>query len=381
MSMKYIYLGGVAAMALSLASTTANAEIKIGVTISTTGPAAALGIPEKNMIELWPKEIAGEKVTVIMLDDAGDPSAATTNARRFVTDDKVDIIMGSSTTPPSNAVSGVAFETSTPHFALGPVSLQPGREKMTFVLPQETKLMAGGIFKYMKAKGLINIAMIGFSDSWGDQWVGQFKAQAEPIGMKLVTDERYARSDTSVTGQALKIVAAKPDAVFIAASGTGAALPQIALRERGYTGPIYHSAGSVSNDLIRVAGKNVEDAVLVAGPAAVADQLPDGNPVKAAGMAYIKAYEAKVGPGTRNQFGGHANDAWLIMARIAPVAMKTAKPGTPEFRAALIKALESEKEIVASHGVYNFTPTDHGGLDDRAWVVITVKDGKFVMAK
>ena len=380
MRMKSTYLGAVGAIGL-MAATPALAEIKIGITITTTGPAAALGIPEKNMIELWPKEIAGEKVTIIMLDDAGDPSQATTNARRFVTDDKVDIIMGSSTTPPSNAVAGVAFETSTPHFALGPVSLPPGREKMTFVLPQETKLMAGGIFKYMKSKGLNNIAMIGFSDSWGDQWLAQFKAQAEPLGMKLTNDERYARSDTSVTGQALKIVATKPDAVFVAASGTGAALPQIALRERGYTGPIYHSAGSVSQDLIRVAGKSVEDAILVAGPAAVADQLPDNHPTKAAGVAYIKAYEGKVGVGTRNQFAAHANDAWLVFARVAPVAMKTAKPGTPEFRAALIKALESEKEIVAAHGVYNYTPTDHGGLDDRSWVVITVKDGKFTMVK
>jgi branched-chain amino acid transport system substrate-binding protein len=368
-------------LALAAATAPASAEIKIGITISTTGPAAALGIPEKNMIELWPKELNGEKVTIILLDDAGDPSQATTNARRFVNDDKVDIIMGSSTTPPSNAVSGVAFEANVPHFALGPVSLQPGRGKMTFVLPQETKLMAGGIFKYMKAKGLNNVGMIGFSDSWGDQWLGEFKAQAEPLGMKLTNDERYARADTSVTGQALKLVATKPDAVFVAASGTGAALPQIALRERGYTGPIYHSAGSVSQDLIRVAGKAVEDAVIVSGPAAVADQLPEGHPTKAAGMAYIAAYEGKYGVGTRNQFGGHANDAWLIFSRVAGVAMKTAKPGTPEFRAALVKALESEKDIVASHGVYNFTPTDHGGLDDRGWVVITVKDGKFVMAK
>lgn len=381
MSMKSVLLGAVGAAALALASAPATAEIKIGVTVSTTGPAAALGIPEKNMIELWPKELNGEKVTVIVLDDAGDPSQATTNARRFVNDEKVDIIMGSSTTPPSNAVAGVAFEANVPHFALGPVALAPGREKMTFVLPQETKLMAGGIFKYMKSKGLNNVGMIGFSDSWGDQWVGQFKAQAEPIGMKLTNDERYARADTSVTGQALKLVASRPDAVFIAASGTGAALPQIALRERGYTGPIYHSAGSVSYDLIRVAGKHVEDAVLVSGPAAVADLLPDNHPTKKAGMAYIAAYEGKYGVGTRNQFAGHANDAWLIFARVAPVAMKTAKPGTPEFRAALVKALESEKDIVASHGVYNFTPTDHGGLDDRGWVVITVKDGKFVMAK
>ncbi len=380
MSMKGILLGAAGALALTVAAP-ALADIKIGITISTTGPAAALGIPEKNMIELWPKEIAGEKLNVILLDDAGDPSQATTNARRLITDDKVDIIMGSSTTPPTGAVAGVALETGVPHFGLGPVGLSPDRKKVTFIMPQDVKLMAAAIFKHMKANKVTTVGMIGFSDSWGDLWIQQFRSLAEPMGLKLTNDERYGRADTSVTGQTLKIVAAKPDAVLIAASGTGAALPQIALRERGFAGSIYQTHGAVTYDFIRIAGKAAEGAILASGPAGVADLLPADHPTKAAGMAFINAYEGKYGPNSRNQFAAHANDAMLILQRVAPVALKSAKPGTPEFRAAILKALESEKEIVAAHGVYNFTPTDHDGLDDRGAVVITVKDGKFEMVK
>lgn len=378
--MKGILFGAAGAIALTLAAP-ALADVKIGITISTTGPAAALGIPEKNMIELWPKEIGGEKLQVIVLDDAGDPSQATTNARRLISDDKVDIIMGSSTTPPTGAVAGVALEAGVPHFGLGPIGLPPERKKVTFIMPQDVKLMASALFKHMKANKITNVGMIGFSDSWGDLWIAQFKAIAEPMGLKLTSDERYGRADTSVTGQALKLVAAKPDAILVAASGTGAALPQIALRERGFTGLIYQTHGAVTYDFIRIAGKSAEGVVMASGPAGVADLLPDNHPTKAAGMAFIKAYEGKHGPNSRNQFAAHANDAALILQRVVPVALKTAKPGTPEFRAAVLKALESEKEIVAAHGVYNFTPTDHDGLDERGAVVITVKDGKFEMLK
>ncbi len=374
------FLGPVAVLAFAMAAP-AFADVKIGITISTTGPAAALGIPEKNMIDLWPKEIAGEKLNVIVLDDAGDPSQATTNARRLITDDKVDVIMGSSTTPPTGAVAGVALESGIPHFGLGPIGLPPERMRVTFIMPQDVKLMAAALFKHMKANKIATVGMIGFSDSWGDLWIAQFKALAEPMGLKLVADERYGRADTSVTGQALKLVAAKPDAILVAASGTGAALPQLALRERGFSGLIYQTHGAVTYDFIRIAGKSAEGVIMASGPAGVADLLPADHPTKAAGVAFINAYEGKYGKDSRNQFAAHANDAQLILQRVIPAALKSARPGTTEFRAAVLKALETEKEIVAAHGVYNFTPTDHSGLDERGAVVITVKDGKFEMLK
>ncbi len=362
------------AAALASASGAALADITIGVSLSTTGPAAALGIPERNMVALWPTEIAGEKLKLIVLDDEGDPTKATTNARRFVTDDKADIIMGSSTTPPSNAIGAVALETGTPHFALGPVAIPPERMTWTFVMPQDVKLMADVIFKHMQANKVATVGMIGFSDSWGDLWLGQFKRIAEPMGIKLVANERYGRADTSVTGQALKLVAARPDAVLVAASGTGAALPQSALRERGYQGAIYQTHGAVTKDFIRIAGKAAEGAILSSGPAILAEKLPDSAAIKKSSIDYVKTYEAKYGPDSRTQFAAHTYDAYKILERVVPVALKSAKPGTKEFRDALLKALESEKEIVASQGVFNFTPTDHYGLDERGRVLIRVKN-------
>jgi branched-chain amino acid transport system substrate-binding protein len=306
--------------------------IKIGVSISTTGQGAALGIPEKNTLDVVATEIGGAKLTIIPLDDAGDPTAATTNARRLATEDKVDILIGSSITPATLAVAGVAFEAAIPHFALSPMPFQPGREKWTFVMPQPVPLMAKGLWENMKAKNVQSVGIIGFSDSWGDLWVKEFKASAEPMGLKMVADERYARADTSVAGQVLKLVAARPDAVLVGASGTAAALPVIALRERGYTGPIYQTHGAVTRDFIRIAGKAAEGVVFTSGPVVAAKGQPDGALTKAPGVAYTAAYEAKFGAGTVTQFGAHMYDVFEILKRAVPVALKSAQPGTQEDR-------------------------------------------------
>ena len=368
----------VAALALPQA---ALAEIKVGVTIAATGSAAALGGPARNTFtELFPKEIAGEKITVIVLDDASDPGNATTNARRLVTEDRVDVLVGSSITPSSMAVAGVALENGVPHFTQSPIGLPPERGKWTFMMPQPVSLMAKAAFDHMKANKATSVGFIGFSDSWGDLWVKEFKAQAEPMGLKMVAEERYARADTSVAGQTLKLVAAKPDVVLVAASGTGAALPQIALRERGFTGIIYHTHGAVTKDFIRIAGKSAEGAILPSGPLVVAELLPP-SPQTSAAVEHLKAYEAKYGAGSITQFSGHAYDVGQILKRVVPVALKTAKPGSKDFRDALLAAIESEKEIAASHGVYNFTPTDHSGLDERGRVLLTVKDGTWALVK
>ena len=312
---------------------TALAQIKVGVTVAATGSAAALGVPARNTFtELWPKEIAGQKLTVILLDDASDPGQATTNARRLVTEENVDVLVGSSITPSSMAVAGVALENGVPHFTQSPVGLPPGRDKWTFMMPQKVSLMAKAVFDHMKANNATTVGYIGFSDSWGDLWVKEFKAIGEPMGLKMVAEERYARADTSVAGQALKLVAAKPDVVLVGASGTGAALPQIALRERGFKGTIYHTHGAVTKDFIRIAGKSAEDVILPSGPLVVADLLPD-SPQKKVAMEHLKAYEAKFGAGTITQFSGHAFDVLQILERTVPVALKKAKPGTKEFRA------------------------------------------------
>jgi branched-chain amino acid transport system substrate-binding protein len=380
---KFHLSAAIAAAALALPAYPAAAqtsEITIGISTSTTGPAAALGIPERNALEFVPKEIGGVPLKIIVLDDGGDPTNATTNARRFVTESKADIIMGSATTPPTIAVSNVANEAGIPHFGLSPFPVTPERTKWSVVMPQPVPIMGKVLYEHMKAHNIKTVGYIGYSDSYGDLWFNDFKNQAVPMGMTLVDEERFARPDTSVAGQVLKLVAANPDAILVGASGTAAALPQSALRERGYKGLIYQTHGAASMDFIRIAGPAAEGVIMASGPVMSPETQPDSALTKKPGLALDTAYEAKYGPNSRSQFAGHSYDAFEVLKRIIPVALKTAKPGTPEFREAIRQAWLSEREIAASQGVYNWTEKDRSGLDDRSRIILTVKDGKYVPA-
>jgi branched-chain amino acid transport system substrate-binding protein len=354
-------------------------EIVIGISITTTGPAAALGIPERNSLDFVAKEIGGVPLKVIVLDDGGDPTAATTNARRFVTESKADIIMGSSITPATIAVSTVANEAGIPHLGLAPFPITPERMKWSVAMPQPIPIVGKVMYDHMKKNNIKTVGYIGYSDSYGDLWINDLKNQAVPMGMNVVAEERFARTDTSVTGQALKLVATNPDAILIGASGTAAGLPQIALRERGYKGLIYQTHGAASMDFIRIAGAAAEGVFMASGPVMDPEDQPDEAQTKRPGLALNKAYEAKYGP--RSQFAGHSYDAFLVLERVVPVALKTAKPGTPEFREAIRQALLTEREIAASQGVYNFTEKDRYGVDERARILLTVKDGKYKLVR
>jgi branched-chain amino acid transport system substrate-binding protein len=356
-------------------------EITVGISITTTGPAAALGIPERNSLDFVPKEIGGVPIKIIVLDDGGDPTTATTNTRRFVTESKADIIMGSSTTPATVAVSTVANEAGIPHIGLAPFPINEARIKWSVAMPQPIPIMGKVLYEHMKAHGIKTVGYIGYSDSYGDLWFNDFKKQAVPMGLTMIDEERFARPDTSVAGQVLKLVAANPDAVLVGASGTAAALPQTALRERGYKGLIYQTHGAASMDFIRIAGAAAEGVIMASGPVMSPETQPDSALTKKPGLALNTAYEAKYGANSRSQFAGHSYDAFEVLKRVVPVALKTAKPGTPEFREAIRKALITEKEIAASQGVYNFTEKDRYGLDDRSRIILTVKDGKYVPAK
>ena len=383
--MKRLYLSAaVIAASLALPALPALAqtnEIVIGITVTTTGPGAALGIPERNALEFVAKEIGGVPLKVIVLDDGGDPTTATTNARRFVTESKADIIMGSSITPTTIAVSNVANEAGIPHIGLAPFPITPERAKWSVTMPQPVPLMGKGLYAHMKAHNIKTVGYIGYSDSYGDLWFNDLKTQGVPLGLTIVDEERYARPDTSVTGQVLKLIAANPDAILVGGSGTAAALPQTELRARGYKGLIYHNHGAASMDFIRIAGPAAEGVIMASGPVMDPEDQPDSALTKKPGMALDKAYEAKYGPNSRSQFAGHSYDAFLVLERVIPVALKTAKPGTPEFREAIRQALLSERDIAASQGVYNFTEKDRYGLDDRARILLTVKDGKYVLVK
>jgi branched-chain amino acid transport system substrate-binding protein len=375
-----------AASALALGTSLASAQIKVGVTLSTTGPAASLGIPERNAVALMPRSIGGVAIEFIVLDDASDPVKAVQNARKLISDDKVDVVVGSSTTPNSLAMVDVAAENKTPQISIASslriIDPVDAKRAWIFKTPQNDAHMMTAMSQHMSDRGIKKVGIIGFNDAYGEGVVTEFGKLAPIRKIDVAVVERYARTDTSVTGQILKLVAANPDAILVAASGTPAALPARALKERGYKGQIYFTDGVVNNDFLRVGGKDLEGAFLPAGPVVVAKDLPDSNPIKKVALDFTKRYEDANGKGTMNSFAAHGWNAWLMLERAIPVALKTgAKPGSEAFRAALRDALEGIKELVTTHGVMNMSKTDHMGFDQRARVMVQIKDGTWTLAK
>ena len=373
-------LAAIAAIASTLgAASGARADINVGVTVSATGPAASLGIPEKNTIALMPQTIGGQKVNYIVLDDASDTTMAVSNTRKLITESKVDIVLGSTTTPNSLAMIDVAAENQTPMISMAAsariVEPQDAKRRWVFKTPQNDIMMSLAIASSMADVGVKTVGFIGFADAYGEGWYQEFSKAAALKGISIVANERYARADTSVTGQVLKIVAAKPDAVLVAGSGTPAVLPQRALKERGYAGRYYQTHGVANNDFLRVGGKDVEGTLLPSGPVLVAAQLPANHPVKKSALDYVTRYEAMYGKGSVSTFGAHAWDTGLLMQVAMTQALKKAQPGTPEFRSALRDALEHAREVNGAHGIFNMSPTDHLGLDQRARVMVKVEGG------
>ena len=367
--------------AVALAAPASADTIHVGVTISMTGPAASLGIPQRNSIALLPREVAGQTVEYTVLDDASDTTKAVANMRKLIAEDHADAIIGSSTTPASMAMIPVAAEAHVPLISLAAssalISPMDAERKWVFKVPQNDSLMAAAIADHMATNGIKTVAFIGFNDSYGDGWLNEFTKVATAKGIKIVATERFARADTSVTGQVLKMIAAKPDAVLIAGAGTPAALPQKTLHERGYTGKYYQTHGVANNDFLRVGGKDVEGTILPAGPVLVASELADGNPIKAKALDYVQRYEAANGPGSVATFGAHAYDAATLLDAAIPEALKHGKPGTAEFRAGLRDGMENQKNLVLTHGIATTTPENHNGFDERARVMVTIENGKW----
>ena len=369
----------IAAIVGLAAVSAAYADIKVGVTLSATGPAASLGIPEKNTISLLPTTIAGQKVQYIVLDDASDTTTAVKNTRKLVSEDRVDVIVGSTITPASLAMVDVAAESETPMISMAAsariIDPMDAKRRWVFKTPQNDAQMAVAITEHMGRNKVNTVAYIGFADAYGENWWNEFSRVAEARKIQIVGNERYNRQDTSVTGQVLKIISANPDAVLIGGSGTPAALPQKALKEKGYKGRIYQTHGVANADFLRVCGKDCEGTVLPAGAVLVAAQLPDSNPVKKSALEYVNKYEAAHGKGSVSTFGAHAWDAGVLLQAAIPVALKKAQPGTKEFRGALRDALEGVKNTTAAHGVFNMSAQDHLGFDQRARVMVEIRDG------
>jgi branched-chain amino acid transport system substrate-binding protein len=359
------------------------AEITVGLVTSMTGPGASIGIPYAKGAAaglVYKDEVNGIKIKLQQLDDASDPSKATQDARKLIEQDKIDVLMGAGGTPATLAIAAVARELKVPLISLVPAN--PPVEPVSWMvsIPQPPALMVSVVVDYMKTQGFKTVGYIGFSDAWGDLVYGGLE---KSIGdMKIVTNERYARADTSVTAQALHIVAAAPDAVMTGGSGTPGALPFLALRERGYTKPIFGTPALINPDFVRVGGAAVEGVIASTGPVVVADQLPDGYPTKKIALEYREAYQKANNEPAAGAFGPYAFDAWLVMLDAAKRALATgAQPGTPEFRSALRDAIVSSKEVVGTHGVYTFTAGSNFGVDKRALVLVKLVDGKWKLLK
>jgi branched-chain amino acid transport system substrate-binding protein len=364
-----------------MAAPAAQAEITIGVSLTLSGPAAALGTAPRNTLQLFPEQIGGEKLRIVVLDDATDPATGAKNARRLVGEEKVDLIIGSTASPPALAIAEVALETQTVQLASAPIEMPEGRDAFTFRLPQGIALMAEGTIAHLKATGAKTLGFLGYTDSYGESWLRELTRYAQPAGIRIVAAERFARTDTSVTAQALRVSAAQPDAVVIVASGSGALMPQKALQERGYSGRLYQTYSAVAQELIRMGGKDAEGTLGLSGPAVAPDQLPDSHPSKKVALDFIAQYEQRFGAGSYNQFAANVWGARLLLDKAVPLALKRAKPGTKEFRLALKEALETMGEVVVPQGVLRYSASDHFGFDQRARFVLSVQGGQWRAVK
>lgn len=363
---------------------TAHAQIKIGVVSSSTGPIAMVGIPQKNTVPLLPTKMGGQSVRYIALDDGSDPTASVVAVKKLIGEEKVDAIIGPSGSP--NAMGAIQFvaEAGTP--LLAPVGtaavVLPMNEqkKWVFKTTQNDNLIASALLDHMARSGIKTLGFVGTSDPYGENWSKVVAEGAAKRGIKIVADERFQRQDTSVTAQSLKVLAARPDAVLIAAPGTPAVLPQITLVDRGYKGKFYQTHGAALPDFLKMGGKKVEGTILAASLMLVLDQVPDSHPSKKIAKNYVASYEKAYGV-TPATFGGNVFDAGLLLEKAVPTALNKGKPGTPEFRAALRDALEQIREMPATQGVYNMTPADHSGFDERGRELITVSNGAWTLLK
>ena len=374
-----------AASAMALAAGALAADLKVGLSVSLSGPNSSLGIPYAKGMQAalaYKSEVDGHKIQLIVLDDGSDPTTAGRNARKLIEEDKVDVLMGTSGVPAAIAMAQVGKEGKTPMIGLTPIALDPADNAWVVTVAQPTQLMVDAVVDRMVRNKVRTVGYIGFSDAWGDLVYEALNKAAGPAGIKVVSNERYARADASVTGQVLKIVALHPDAVMTGGAGTPGALPFLALAERGFKGGVYGQHGLINPDFIRVAGASGNGALMPTGPVIVAEQLPADYPTKQIALDFRKVFEKVNKAPSTDAFSAYSFDGWLVFTDAAKRAMAQTKaePGTPEFRAALRDAIFSGKEVVGTHGVYNFKPGHLYGVDKRARVIVKLENAQWKLA-
>ena len=363
-----------------LCSFAATGQVKVGLMVSATGPTSAIGIPQKNTGDLLPRKVGDTTIEYVQLEDGGDSTRAVQNIKKLIQENNIDALIGPSTTPNALAILDFIAEAKVPMMATVGTSsvVEPldAKKRWVFKTTQNDDLIASALLAHMTKNGVKTIGFIRFNDPYGENWYKVFVPMAEKAGISIVANERYARNDQSTTGQVLKLMAAKPDAVLIAAVGGPAVLPQATLFDQGYKGRIYQTHAVATEDFIKLGKEKVEGTVLAAGPMLVIDEIPATNPTRKVALAYIAAYEKQFGakPAT---FGANTWDGGILLEQAIPVALKAGKPGTEAFRSALRDAVEKEREIVGTQGVFNMSATNHNGMDERARVLVVVKDGRF----
>jgi branched-chain amino acid transport system substrate-binding protein len=371
-----------AALGPGIAMTAFAADLKVGLSVSLSGPNSSLGVPYAKGMQAalaYKPEVNGRKIQLIVLDDGSDPTTAGRNARKLVDEDKVDVLMGTSGVPAAIAMAQVGRDAKVPMIGLTPIQLDPAENGWVFTVAQPTQLMIDAVVQRMKKDGVKTVGYIGFSDAWGDLVYNALMKSASDAGIKVLGNERYARSDASVTGQILKLLAMKPDAVMTGGAGTPGALPFLALTERGFKGPVYGQHGLINPDFVRVVGAAGQGALMPTGPVIVAEQLPDEYPTKKIAMDFRNAFQKANNAPTSDAYSAYSFDAWLVF--IDAAARAKGEPGTPEFRQSLRDAIASTKEVVGTHGVYNFKPGNLYGVDERARVIVKLDKGQWKLAQ
>ncbi len=369
---------------LAAAVGSAYAQVKIGVVSSSTGPTALVGISQKNTVPLLPTKIGNLTVEYFSRDDASDPTNSVTEIKKLISEQNIDALIGPSGSPNAMGVIQFVAEAGVPMLApVGTAAVvlpMTEAKKWVFKTTQNDDIIARALFEHMAKAKVKTLGFIALNDPYGENWAKVVTGLAAQHNIKIVASERFLRTDTSVTAQSLKVLAASPDAVLVAAAGGPTVLPHVTLVDQGYKGQIYQTHGAALPDFLKLGGKRVEGAILAASLMLVLPEIADSNPSKKMASDYIAAYE-KLNGAKPATFGANVFDAGLLLQKAIPIAAAKAKPGTKEFRAALRDALEQTKELVATQGVYNMTAADHSGFDDRGRVLIVVKDGTWKLLK
>jgi branched-chain amino acid transport system substrate-binding protein len=358
------------------------AEIKIGASLSATGPAAFLGDPELKTLEMLVEDlnakggINGEEVTLIAYDDNGDPNKARTFATRLVEDDEVVAIIGGTTTGTTMSILAVAEDAEIPFISLaGAIDIIQPVKPYTFKTPHTDRMACQKIFEDMQKNGITKIGMISGTDGFGASMQAQCKEVAPDYGVEILADETYDPKDADMTAQLTKIKGTEGvQAILNPGFGPGPSIVTRNVKQLAIDLPFYQSHGVASDGFIELAGADAAEGVRLPGTALlVADLLAAEDPQKPVVDAYKAMFEEKTGTPV-GTFGGYAHDAFLIMTDAI------ARAGSAE-PAAIRDAIEATSGLAGTTGVYTFTPEDHLGLDLSAFRILEIKGGKWTLAE